>query len=183
LESENYRGLLAALQLTLKVIGKIHPESSPLLAPSSSDSSLTPQHIKDCIYKFYDFFVTLSNERLATQWVLESDDSDEWKSSVYVEVFDIASQLLITLHSHFKVDTREETTSASQLPEWVLSVITATQSKHPLVVCLAIRTFISLMTLPSNYGFTTEMQQHVIYQTRYGQSVAKRVTNCEEFYC
>jgi hypothetical protein len=240
-----FGALSPALRLSLKMLGKIHSTATPLSSSASSTSS-TPLYLQESILRYQRLYVelvglltphwnTTTATATTTTTTTTTSASDMrtkvfWCSSPAIELFDLASQLLVSLHSHFKVDavssvslnssSPSPSSSSSlsalrtpQLPEWFLITVTCTQVSsfsssqcclllfsspllclspcvvsdtcaggrmcvqhaNPLVACLAARTFIALMTLPSNAEFTPQLQKYVIYGTRHCHTVAKRV--------
>lgn len=140
LESRSLHEILVILQLMFKTLGKIHEFPDVL----SDDARLSVSGYK----KFYSQLVETI---LLPAWrTSDSSPASSTNSFEMLGVYDLASQLLVTLHLHFKIPAPSDEQPSPPPPWFLLTVKVAEAVSNPMVQSLAIRTFNTLVTSPPN---------------------------------
>jgi hypothetical protein len=98
-----------------------------------------------------------------------------WTLTPAVYTLDLASQLLLSLHAQFKLDAPAVAGGTVQVPEWVRVLIRLVNDDNPLVIAIAVKTFVSLLTLPANGPLTPALIHYVLNTTKSARDMAHRL--------
>jgi hypothetical protein len=101
--------LLPALQLVLKLIGKLQSTGGTSDSPALSDSA--EEQMCKAIQAYEDFFMALVSATVPQLATKEKVDS----SDLHLRMFDVGCQLLVTLHTHFPSTVRNVVTGFNEL--------------------------------------------------------------------
>jgi hypothetical protein len=204
--------LYTALQLALKVIGKIYPpetadqlqHSSSSISVESDPASLQIAKIVGCTSLYEDYFSLLVEQILPICGGVQNEETS-WDTSapaVYLSIFDISCQLLVTVHTYFhKSDSRTNTPSTQrkdakplkgsavilgdvtqeELPRWFDDVHSkCSMAANPQIACFGIQTFISFVSV-GNTSIPEPLQKRIVCSKPYTIPICRKLWNMSRY--
>lgn len=100
-----------------------------------------------------------------------------WKRTTATTILDVASQCLVAFYSTFWSSFGILAPNPSQAPlrDWFEASVQLSESEHPLVSHIAIRTIVAFLNLPATNPSAGKLQSYLLHSTRICHSLAKRL--------
>eukprot|EP01102_Stenamoeba_stenopodia_P018896 TRINITY_DN7009_c0_g6_i1.p1 TRINITY_DN7009_c0_g6~~TRINITY_DN7009_c0_g6_i1.p1 ORF type:complete len:1930 (-),score=350.59 TRINITY_DN7009_c0_g6_i1:266-5218(-) len=202
--------LHTALQLTLKIIGKIYPPESHSQSLADSDDnqekyiSLGERTTKiEEGQRQYEAYYTLLVEFILPLCGGIQMDENLWDlscSGIYLCIFDLSCQLLVTIHTHFcktydsqvntPVPARADRKGSKkevfaeikpdELPSWFDNVVKCSEAANPQLACFGIHTFISFVTQP-NSAISDSQQKRITSSRLYTVKISRKLWQMSKY--
>eukprot|EP01114_Cavostelium_apophysatum_P012532 TRINITY_DN2827_c1_g1_i1.p1 TRINITY_DN2827_c1_g1~~TRINITY_DN2827_c1_g1_i1.p1 ORF type:complete len:1758 (-),score=500.34 TRINITY_DN2827_c1_g1_i1:72-5345(-) len=172
LDNKNSAQLLPAIQLTLKLFGKLHQNHSAEVSSSQNEIyqlEKVVRAMRKCTESYESFFLVLVRSHIIPG--AEKAKGDANTVDFYAKTFDLACKLLSSLHdSCWITGNPDKDVSTNRIPDWFFAVIRCSEVDHLVLCCLAIRTFVELISQPNS-----PLLDLVIRTTTYAKQIAGKI--------